>query len=156
MLTTIFKKRGSGTYYGAGLAGPVEKKVSSFIYNRENDWSGKISTEEFEHHPKSVKGGNISQARKVAGELSPRVSFDRRSGWGTVRVDSTSNVVINSLTDEPMRMPDVKGMGLKDALFILESRGLKVNISGKGAVYRQSIRAGEPVRRGSEVNLILK
>lgn len=156
VLTTIFKKRGSGTYYGAGLAGPVEKKVSSFIYNRENDWSGKISTEEFEHHPKSVKGGNISQARKVAGELSPRVSFDRRSGWGTVRVDSTSNVVINSLTDEPMRMPDVKGMGLKDALFILESRGLKVNISGKGAVYRQSIRAGEPVRRGSEVNLILK
>lgn len=156
VLTTIFKKRGTGTYYGAGLAGPVDKKVSSFIYNRENDWYGRVDEEEFEHHPTTMKGGNIAQTRKVAGELSPRVSFDRRSGWGTARVDSTSNVIINSLADEPMRMPDVRGMGLKDALFILESRGLKVKYSGKGAVRKQSIRAGEPVRRGSQVELTLK
>ncbi len=156
VLTTIFKKRGSGTYYGAGLAGPVEKKVSSFIYNRENDWYGQVQSEEFDHHPTSVKGGNIAQTRKVAGELSPKVSFDRRAGWGTVKVDLTSNVIITSLEDEPMCMPDVRGMGLKDALFILESRGLRVKISGKGAVRKQSIRAGEPVRRGSQVELILK
>ena len=156
VLTTIFKKRGSGTYYGAGLAGPVDKKVSSFIYNRENDWSGEVQTEEFDYHPTAVKGGNIAQIRKVAGELSPRVSFDRRSGWGTVKVDSFSNVVITALADEPMCMPDVRGMGLKDALFILEGRGLKVVVTGKGAVSKQSIRAGEPVRRGSQVELTLK
>lgn len=156
VLTTIFKKRGSGTYYGAGLAGPVEKKVSSFIYNRENDWYGRVESVDFDHYPTAIKGGNIAQTRKVAGELSPRVSFDRRAGWGIARVDSTSNVVINSLDEEPMRMPDVRGMGLKDALFILESRGLRVTTSGKGAVRRQSIRAGEPVRRGAQVDLTLK
>ena len=53
-------------------------------------------------------------------------------------------------------MPDVRGMGLKDALFVLESRGLKVKIAGQGAVRKQSIRAGEPVRRGSQVELTLK
>ncbi len=156
VLTTIFKRRGTGTYYGAGLAGPVEKKVSSFIYNRENDWSGRVEEGDFEHYPTAVKGGNISQTRKVAGELSPKVSFDRRTGWGTAKVDSTSNVIINSLADEPMLMPDVRGMGLKDAIFILESRGLRVKSSGRGAVRRQSVRAGEPVRRGSQVELTLK
>jgi cell division protein FtsI (penicillin-binding protein 3) len=156
ILTTIFKRRGTGTYYGAGLAGPVEKKVSSFIYNRENDWYGRVESDEFDHHPTDMKGGNIAQTRKVADFLSPRVNSDRRAGWGTARVDSTSNVVIKSLADEPMRMPDVRGMGLKDALFVLESRGVKVTTTGKGAVYRQSIKAGEPIRRGAQVNLILK
>ena len=156
ILTTIFKKRGTGTYYGAGLAGPVEKKVSSFIYNRENDWYGRVERDEFDHHPTDVKGGNIAQTRKVADELSPRVSSDRRTGWGAAQVDSTSKVVIKSLVDEPMRMPDVRGMGLKDALFVLESRGVKVTTTGKGAVQKQSIKAGEPIRRGAQVNLTLK
>ena len=156
VLTTIFKRRGSGTYYGAGLAGPVEKKVSSFIYNRENDWYGRVEGDDFDYYPTAVKGGNIAQARKVAGEFSPKVSFDRRSGWGTVHIDSTSNVVIQTLEDEPMRMPTVVGMGLKDALFILESRGVKVTVSGKGTVCKQSVKAGEPIRRGMEVNLRLK
>ncbi|MBE6210652.1 MAG: PASTA domain-containing protein [Rikenellaceae bacterium] len=156
VLTSIFKKRGTGTYYGAGLAGPVEKKVSSFIYNREHDWYGRVEHEDVEHFPKEVKGGNIAQTRKVADHLSPRTTFDRRAGWGSAKVDSASTVVIESLPDEPLRMPDVRGMGLKDALFILESRGLKVSVKGKGAVSKQSIRAGEPVSRGAKIELILK
>ncbi len=156
VLTTIFKRRGTGTYYGAGLAGPVNKKVASFIYTRENDWYKRIDKTDFDFHPIAVKGGNIAQTRKVAGEFSPKVSFDRRSGWGSVHIDSTSNVIIQTLAEEPMRMPDVIGMGLKDALFILESRGVRVSVSGKGAVYRQSVKAGEPIRRGMEVNLTLK
>ena len=55
-----------------------------------------------------------------------------------------------------LRMPDVVGMGLKDALFILENRGLKVSFTGKGSVRSQSIRAGEPLRRGSTVYLKLR
>ena len=156
VLTTIFKKSGTGTYYGAGLAGPVEKKVASFVHNRENDWYGRTKNDEFEFYPTTVKGGNISQTRKVADEFSPKVSTDRRAGWGTVRVDSTSKVIISSLPDEPMRMPDVRGMGLKDALFLLENRGLVVAVEGKGAVYKQSIKAGEPIRRGSKVSITLK
>ncbi len=157
VLTEIFKKRGTGTtYYGAGLVGDVNQKVSTFIYNRENDWYGRVERVDFDHHPTDIKGGNIAQTRKVADRLSPRTTFDRRTGWGTAKVDSASTVVINALPDEPLRMPDVRGMGLKDALFVLESRGLKVSISGKGAVHKQSIKAGEPIPRGAKVELTLK
>ena len=53
-------------------------------------------------------------------------------------------------------MPDVRGMGLKDALFILESRGLKVRFTGQGAVTQQSISAGTRIVPGTAVSITLK
>ena len=47
-------------------------------------------------------------------------------------------------------------MGLKDALFVLESRGLRVSFAGRGAVTSQSIAAGARIRRGAVVHIVLK
>ena len=115
-----------------------------------------VEEREVEFHPTEIKGGNIAHARKIADRFSPKTNFDRRVGWGSVSVDEASNVVIRTLPDEPLRMPDVRGMGLKDAIFILESRGLKVSVKGKGSVRKQSIKAGEPISRGANVDLVLK
>ena len=52
-------------------------------------------------------------------------------------------------------IPDVKGMGLKDAVYILENVGLKVKVSGKGKVFNQSIIAGTASRKGQLIELIL-
>ena len=53
-------------------------------------------------------------------------------------------------------MPDVTGMGLKDALFVLEKIGLKVIANGKGTVVRQSVPPGTLVPKGTPVQLDLK
>jgi cell division protein FtsI (penicillin-binding protein 3) len=53
-------------------------------------------------------------------------------------------------------MPNVVGMGLKDALYILESRGLDVHFTGIGSVRRQSITRGEKIRPGQRVTLELR
>ena len=47
-------------------------------------------------------------------------------------------------------------MGLKDALYILESRGLRVGVTGHGRVTSQSVAAGTAVKRGDYVQLVLK
>ena len=52
-------------------------------------------------------------------------------------------------------MPDVKGMGLKDALYVLETAGVKVKVNGKGRINNQSIAAGTPVAKGQEIMLYL-
>ena len=44
-------------------------------------------------------------------------------------------------------MPDVRGMGLKDALFLLESRGLKVRFSGQGSRHAANDPAGVRIAR---------
>ena len=53
-------------------------------------------------------------------------------------------------------MPDVVGMGLKDALFLLESRGLKVVVRGHGTVVQQSLPPEVRVRAGETVTITLK
>jgi cell division protein FtsI (penicillin-binding protein 3) len=49
------------------------------------------------------------------------------------------------------RMPDVKGMGLKDVLFLLENRDIKVLARGRGKVSAQSVSAGIALSKGQTV-----
>ena len=48
------------------------------------------------------------------------------------------------------------GMGAKDAVYLMESKGLVVDIRGYGKVVRQSSPAGAPIFKGGVVELILK
>ena len=56
---------------------------------------------------------------------------------------------------EKNTMPNIKGMGLGDVLFLLENYGLKVNYSGRGSVKSQSINKGEQIRKGQQINIVL-
>ena len=157
VLTTIETRAQAGkAYYGGPLAGPVVKRMVDYIYNREHDWYGRVEEDGPRLYPEQLKGGDIAQIRRVAGQLSPRVEFDRRKGWGRVAVDSLSRVRITSIAEDRGVMPDVRGMGLKDALFLLESRNLRVRFSGQGAVIRQSIAPGSRISPGATVALTLK
>lgn len=53
-------------------------------------------------------------------------------------------------------VPDVTGMGASDAIYVLESLGLKVSVSGRGKVVSQSIAAGESIIKGSTCHIELK
>src|SRR5690606_7456975 len=52
-------------------------------------------------------------------------------------------------------MPDLSGMTLRDALYMVEQMGLQVQFSGKGFVKNQSISAGERVKKGQTVKIEL-
>lgn len=156
VLTTIETRMQPGkAYYGGPLSGPVVKTMVDYIFNRGRDWNDRNELEGPQRYPSRIKGGNIAQMRKVADKFSPRASFDSRKGWGTVSTDSLSNVSITSLPKTAGIMPNIYGMGLKDALFILESHGLFVQFSGQGAVHTQSIPAGARIAPGSAVSITL-
>ena len=157
VLTTIETRAQAGkAYYGGPLAGPVVKRMVDYICNRNYDWYGRVERDGPRRYPERMKGGDIEQIRRVADKLSPRTSFDERTGWGRASVDSLSNVRITSLPDGRETMPDVRGMGLKDALFLLESRGLRVRFTGQGSVTQQSISAGARISPGATVAITLK
>ena len=157
VLTTIETRAQAGkAYYGGPLAGPVVKRMVDYICTRNYDWYGRVERDGPRRYPERMKGGDIEQIRRVADKLSPRTSFDERTGWGRASVDSLSNVRITSLPDGRETMPDVRGMGLKDALFLLESRGLRVRFTGQGTVTQQSISAGARISPGATVAITLK
>ena len=156
VMTSIFTHRSRGaTYYGAGLAGPVQREIVNYIYYRDEDWHQNLTPSKREKYPTHVKGGNIAHIRRVADKFSPRVSFTDREGWGVASTDTLLNVDIKSIADSDI-MPNVVGMGLRDALYLLESRGLKVHFTGKGTVRSQSIPAGRNIGEGHYVSLTLK
>ena len=52
-------------------------------------------------------------------------------------------------------MPNIKGMGLNDVLFLLENYGLNISYSGRGSVKKQSINKGENIRKGQNLTIVL-
>ena len=156
VMTAIHTDRRRGyQYYGASLAGPVVRDVVNYIYYRDEEWHKALPTSDVKQVPAKVKGGNIAQIRRVADKFSPRVSFTDREGWGVARMDTLKNVDIKTIEDNSL-MPNVVGMGLKDALYVLESRGLDVHFSGQGMVRSQSIPVGRKISAGQNVSLTLR
>ena len=107
--------------------------------------------------------GNISDARYVLDELDIPFEWDAavyREGkpvWGNVENDESSVVLKDVDFDTSQgKVPNVRGLGAKDALYLLESCGLKVRLSGKGRVHSQSIQPGSTVRKGQTIYVTLK
>jgi cell division protein FtsI (penicillin-binding protein 3) len=73
----------------------------------------------------------------------------------TASVTRAVSVMPNKSVTRANRMPDAHGLTLRDALFMLENRGLRVQASGTGRVREQSIAPGERVKRGTLVRLAL-
>ena len=52
-------------------------------------------------------------------------------------------------------VPDLTGLGLKDAIYLLENNGYKCSFEGVGHVVKQSIEAGTESRKGETIHIIL-
>lgn len=157
VLTVIETRAQPGkTFYGGPLAGPVVKRLVDYTFNRYGSRNARPAAGVPVCRPQQVKGGDIAQIRQVAERFASEVVSERRTGWGTVRVDERSNVVVEGFGAERKTVPDVRGMGLKDALFLLENYGLRVRFSGTGTVVSQSIAPDTPLRSGTTIRIVLE
>lgn len=157
VMVAVRNNASRGAYYGAGVSGPVVRDIIYSLYTMESEWRNPIEPKSVPHRPTQVKGGNTEQMREVASELDMAFTTDVRRGWSLAEVDdSTQRAEFSEVATDQNKMPRVVGMGLKDAIYLLESRGLRVGVTGHGRVTSQSVVAGAAVRRGDYVQLILK
>ena len=157
VMVAVRNNASRGAYYGAGTSGPVVRDIIYSLYTMESEWRNPIEPSTVPHRPTQVKGGNTEQMREVASELDMAFTTDVRRGWSLAEVDdSTQRAEFSEVATDQNKMPRVVGMGLKDAIYLLESRGLRVGFTGHGRVTSQSVAAGTAVRRGDYVQLVLK
>jgi cell division protein FtsI (penicillin-binding protein 3) len=154
-ITAIYKKKGKGSIFGATVAGPVQKRIATYLYNREEQWAQRLMVGDVKQLPIDVKGGNIEHIGNVASRFDLATAYTSPTGWGTTRTGINS-ITIRSTTAEKRVVPDVMGMGLSDALYLLEDRGLKVSFSGSGKVVYQSIGAGTALHQGDRIKIRLE
>ena len=148
----------SGSYYGSTIAAPVFRDLADLIYATDPSFH-KINTEPLlpteEQHLPTANDGAREELEVLYNEIG--IAFADLSGgsdWVSVSTKQDS-VVLATRTIQPLTMPNVKGMGLKDALYLLENAGIKVSYEGTGVVNHQSVPPGTPFTRASTIKLRL-
>ncbi|HCS20638.1 MAG TPA: cell division protein [Bacteroidetes bacterium] len=147
-----------GVYYGAAVAGPVFKEIADKVYASSLQMHQSIdeSVEVPQIETPENMAGHMGELRYVMNELGIANELEgEEAEWGqTRRLDKSMIVkqrpILNSL------VPNVVGMTLKDALFILENAGLKVQALGSGKIKRQSMPPGTKIYRGSTIVIELQ
>ena len=145
----------NGVYYGNLVAGSVFKEISDKVYatNFFRDYRPENKEEKRASAPEAGNGYR-EDIDKVLGDLKVRYKRTAREDWVTTR-ESGDTIRLVGVSVKEGLVPDVRGMSLRDAIFLLENSGLRVKYSGKGKVLRQSPEHGARVYEGSVVSLDL-
>ena len=110
-----------------------------------------------------VKNGNLAAADHVLRYLgvNARKTWDwqhvgGKSIWGKAENDGKAVTLTRGTGYAEGTVPDVSGMGARDAVYVLESRGVKVRLYGRGKVKKQSLPPGHKIRKGEACTLNLE
>ena len=138
-------------HYGGQVAAPVFREIATKLYamyvekkNATNYAIAKDSSAYF-------YAGYTKDVKDVFSRLSVKYRDSAmQSNWTRVYAQDAIPVVKGTAV-ATKAMPNVKGMGLRDALYLLENMGVKVVVRGKGKIINQSIPAGTPLTKGFTV-----
>jgi len=143
----------NGVYYGNIVAGSVFKEISDKVYATTffRDYKAEHEKGELVAAPEAGNGYR-SDINRVLGDLDVRYKRTSKDDWVATR-ESGDTIRLVGVDLKTGLVPDVRGMSLRDAFYLLENSGLKVQYSGKGRVLRQSPEHGARVYEGSVVSL---
>ena len=132
--------------FGSIVSGTVFKEIADKVYAMGIMKSKKI--EEIDPYYPFSKDGNNDDLTQVLKSMDIPLKKEKDLGdW----VSSHTNEEIVNIKERKIVhgvVPNVQGMGLNDALYLLESQGLHVKVKGSGVVKKQSITPGKKVDKG--------
>jgi cell division protein FtsI (penicillin-binding protein 3) len=143
--------------YGAAVSGVVFKEISDKLYARyltTATYNTALLKDSLSNNAMGLK----NDMRSILGYMAiPFFDSSQNGNWRNIKLAQNTAILNNSIvgysTDNTI--PDVAGMGLKDAVYVLENKGLKIALQGKGKVISQSIIAGTNFNKGQKITLFL-
>lgn len=152
-IVVIYEPSANG-YYGASAAMPVFREIADYSVA-----SRFITTEEqapvnTSPTPARIRAGGYATDIRTLLHFSG-VRFDNRciNEWASLN-PTERQPELTGINHQQELVPDVRGMGLRDALFLLENKGLKVRLQGHGRVRSQSIAPGSKIQ-GQTIELTM-
>ncbi len=140
---------------GSDVSAPVFKEMSDKIYALDAEMHKELKAPEqnLMFNFPLVRSGSNKDLKFLCNEFG----ISHHGGDDDWLMADVSN---NAITWRNRKMiqhlvPDVRGMMLKDALYILENKGLKVNFVGKGRVQTQTMSPGTRYIKGTTIGLRL-
>jgi cell division protein FtsI (penicillin-binding protein 3) len=159
-IVVIKNKPFAKKYLGALVAGPVFREVADKLMSMESLTPDSSQLAAYTGLMKKDSGayyysGATEEIKKIMYSLQmPYADSSRDKKWAAV-FRGKDQILIKAKNEEPHRVPDVKGMGLKDALYLLESDNFQVVVRGSGKVKQQSIAPGNIISKNQKLILEL-
>ena len=150
-------RKPKGVPSGGGMAGMVFKNIAEQTYLRKVRLLAEdCKVDSTLQKAPEIKHGNWNNNKYVLNKLNLSVA-DKNSDSDWVKIKFENN---EYLTEEialnNSKIPDVKGMGARDAVYLLEKSGLRVNLIGSGKVVSQSFTPGQNLVKGTTITITLR
>jgi cell division protein FtsI (penicillin-binding protein 3) len=142
-------------HYGGQLAAPVFREIATKLYAMYVNEKGPVMYTAKKDSSVFFYAGNTRDIKKVYSSLDIKYTdLAMQADWADVYADNYQPVIKPNVVDRQV-VPNVKGMGLKDALYLLESMGIKVSVKGAGKVINQSVEPGKALAKDASIILEL-
>jgi len=156
MAVVIQNSNESKLIYGADVSGTVFKEISDRIYGRylssKKFITPSVDTTQYNYYGMKNEWNSIFSMLKLPYQDSAIGGY-----WRATTIKNNTAVLSTPAytTTASFVIPAVVGMGLKDAVYLMENKGLKVTATGRGRVLSQSLAAGTVFKKGQTVALFL-
>ncbi|HYG01910.1 MAG TPA: penicillin-binding protein [Chryseosolibacter sp.] len=153
----VLIKNPRGWYqYGSNVAAPVFKEIADNIYARNIELHTPMETRKFVNNEvlPVIRAGRHDELTFLCNELGISNHSATEEEW--VRASRQGNGVSWKKNAHGKDLvPDVTGMSFRDAIYLLEQSGLRVQHEGKGRVVKQSLAPGNRISKGNTIYLRL-
>ncbi|MEO1653265.1 MAG: penicillin-binding protein, partial [Bacteroidota bacterium] len=157
MIVVIDEPRGA-EQYGGDVSAPVFRRIADQLYKMDVDIQTKDIPRETPLYMTNLprnEVGSVDDIIQISQELGISTQPKTENEWVSP-VPRRYAVQWRELKIQHGTIPNVKGMTFRDALYLLENKGLEVFYSGKGRVKTQSLMPGSPLRRGDKIVINLE
>jgi cell division protein FtsI (penicillin-binding protein 3) len=156
----VICKPTQGDIYGRSLAAPVFKTIAESIYTRDRDLHrgtnfNILSYEDKKQLP-DFKYGDRAILDRLFSEFNVTVdNVDKAQSLFISNDKEKDKINLYPVSIRRNKMPNVKGMGLRDAMYLLRQQNLKVTVVGRGVVKKQSIQPDTDLNGGEKITIEL-
>lgn len=156
-IVVVYNPR-NGSYYGSDVAGPIFREIADMAYNSMIDVH-----EPLNQGPRPVLY-SAELPRNDAGKTSEIATIFKHLNINTDSLPSSEMVMVRGREDAVIierinpanqKYPNVNGMRLRDAVYILENKGFNVHPQGVGRVVEAIWQKDSKGRPGKDVTLRL-
>ncbi len=148
----------TGLYYGNTVAAPVFKEIADKIFIQELEFQ---QSREFIEQPLIAavpysKNGLKKDLDFLLKDLGiPKIEPEGQQSEWVITTKKDKGILYGNRTVDTKSVPLVTGMSAKDAIYILENLGLRVEVKGRGSVISQSVVPGTPLKKGQTITIEL-
>ena len=140
--------------YGSDVAAPVFKEIADKIFISDKKYFKEMKKNDIKFTFPRIRSGYRTDLVNLSNNLGLSNHSVTNNEWVKTKIIDNS-IFWEGINSKIYLVPNVVGMTLKDAIFILESRGLNVSFSGRGRVLRQSISPGKLIKDYKKITISL-